>query len=108
LIFITDSSEVQLTEINALYFYTAEVIFHTKFISSLAIIEKTYPTISFFALDLSNFPTLIKKYKIDSLPTILLFNRKGKKLKQIIGTHSTNEIKDVFEKIYNKTNKVIQ
>jgi hypothetical protein len=103
MLFITDPSEIQLTEVNTLYFYTNEVIFHPKIISSLAVIEKVYPTINFFAIDVGGFPLLIKKYEITSLPTIQLFNRKGKKLKQIIDIYSTDKIKNIFEKIYNKT-----
>ena len=103
MLFITDPSEVQLTELNVLYFYTNEVIFHPKIIGLLTIIEKVYPTINFFAIDVGGFPPLIRKYEITSLPMIQILNRKGKKLKQIIDISSTDKIKSIFEKIYNKT-----
>ncbi len=60
-------------------------------------LEKEYPNVLFFKVDIDKFPDLADKYDVDKLPTFLFFvNRKV--VNFIIGNENINIFKKVIEK----------
>jgi thioredoxin-like negative regulator of GroEL len=57
----------------ALYFYSAQEPFHCKILIMLDKIEKKYATIDVFSIDTNHFKGLIKRFNINSIPTVVIF-----------------------------------
>ena len=59
-----------------------------------------FPNINFYQVNITNEPELIKKYQINSLPTILLF-RHGQFLTSIIGVKHPQTLKCIIDQYLN-------
>ncbi len=61
-------------------------------------LETEFPNITFMAVDLDQSPTLAKKYKIKSIPT-LLFLKKGQEVERIIGLSLIEPIRKILRNL---------
>lgn len=59
----------------------------------------------FGILEVDENPNLASEYGIDSIPRLLVFH-KGKIVKDIVGYHSKNELKEILTEVCNKCNNM--
>jgi thioredoxin-like negative regulator of GroEL len=76
--------------------------YHKKMVSMLDKMEKKYPSINFFAIDVDFFKSFTKRFCLDSIPTILIF-KNSKEVKRINGLILTSALSAAFADIC-KTN----
>lgn len=98
MIFITEQ-EFEYKELQSLYFYSTWMPFHKKMCIMIDKIESSYSDMQFLAIDVDAFPNLCKKFKVDSVPTVIILNN-GQEKKRIIGLPMTSAIKSVYNDIY--------
>ena len=97
--FITSDTDLVLQDkIQSLYFYASWMPYHKKMLVMLDKMEDKYPNIDFIGIDIDFFKTFIKRFKIDSIPTVLLINN-GKEIKRLNGLVLTSAIKSTFADI---------
>lgn len=84
--------------LQALYFYSTWMPFHTKFLTMISKIEEKYKEISFLAVDVDEFKSQCIRFNIDSIPTVLIF-KNGKEVKRIVGLTLTSAFKSAFADI---------
>lgn len=97
--FITKEEDVQMDiSLQALYFYSSWMPYHTKFLTMIGKIEEKYKEISFFAIDIDQFSSQCKRFDIDSIPTILIL-KNGKEVKRINGLTLTSAFRSAFADI---------
>ena len=97
--FITSETDLVLQDkIQSLYFYASWMPYHKKMLVMLGKMEEKYPNIDFIGIDIDFFKTFIKRFKIDSIPTVLLLNN-GKEMKRLNGLVLTSAIKSTFADI---------
>lgn len=100
MLFISDESELILQDkIQSLYFYASWMPYHKKMLTMLSKMEEKYPDIDFISVDVDFFKNFIKRFKIESIPTIILLNN-GKEINRINGLVLTSAIKKAFADIY--------
>ena len=78
-----------------LYFYAAWMPFHQKMMIMLEKVEQKFSNIDFFAIDVDYFKGLQKRFNIQSIPTILLF-QDLKEVKRLTQRLSTQDFIAVF------------
>lgn len=100
MIFITDETEFKINGITALYFYADWLHFHKKMKIMINKIETEKQGIKFYAIDIDNFKNFVVRFKIDSIPTVIVFNETGKELKRIVGMTMTSAFRGIFNDIY--------
>jgi len=101
MIFLTQEEDIDLNKsLQSLYFYASWMPFHKKILVMIGKIEEKYKA-NFLAIDIDNFGNLCNRFKIDSVPTILVF-QEGKELKRIEGICLTSAFKSVYADIYSK------
>lgn len=59
-----------------------------------------YTDIQFVMINIENSPQLAETYKINSLPTVILFN--GDRQERLVGLHSKQAIQDCIESTLNE------
>lgn len=97
--FITSEADLVLQDkIQSLYFYASWMPYHKKMLVMLGKMEEKYPNVDFIGIDVDFFKTFIKRFKIDSIPTVLLLNN-GKEVKRLNGLVLTSAIKSTFADI---------
>lgn len=97
--FITNEKEFLINEkYNILYFYSTWMPGHKKMILMLSKMEEKYKNINFFGIDVEFFKTLCRKFKIESVPTILLL-KDNIEFKRINGLVLTSALKNFFTDI---------
>jgi thiol-disulfide isomerase/thioredoxin len=77
-------------QFQCLYFYAPWFPFHQKMLETLEKVEQKYPNMDFFSIDTDFFKTLIKRFNIMSIPTIILF-KDSKETKRFIKLFSIND-----------------
>lgn len=63
--------------------------------SLLEKLEKEFPTINFMSIDIEDVPEITKKFKIKSLPTLVLL-KEGKEINRINGLVLINSLRKAF------------
>ena len=96
MIFITKEEDLNFDQICALYFYASWVPFHKKMLVMLNKMEERYP-IKYFAIDIDNFSSIVKRFSIECVPTVLIFNKK--ELKRIKGLVLTSAFRKAFSDV---------
>lgn len=100
MLFLTEENDLRLTpKLQVLYFYATWMTYHKKMLSMLNKLEKKYPAIEFFAVDIDFFKNFIKRFNVDSIPTIIILNN-GKEIKRVKGLVLTSALNAVFVDIY--------
>ena len=100
MIFITKEEDLDLSaEKRALYFYGSWMPYHKKMLTMIGKMEEKYPDMKFFAIDVDVFRGMCKRFNIDSVPMVLVFN--GRKTRRIVGVVLTSAFRNVFADIYN-------
>ena len=93
--FIIEDSDLKLGQnISAVYFYASWMPFHKKMVKMINKIEEERK-ITFLAIDANYFKSLCKRYKIESVPTIVIFNN-GKEVKRVVGLILTSALRSIF------------
>ena len=109
MIFITNESELKFgTGTVALYFYADWLQFHKKMMIMISKVEESNPNINFFAIDIESFKNYCTRFKVTSIPTVLILGDGGKEVDRIVGLTMTKAFKKVFSDIdckYKVTNK---
>jgi thioredoxin-like negative regulator of GroEL len=82
-----------------LYFYSPWMVFHKRMINILSNIEEKNKNYFFVGINTDVFKDIVKKYKVTSVPTIILVNKKEKD--RIEGLCMASAIKSMIIK-YNK------
>lgn len=101
MIFITNESELRFENgIFALYFYADWLLFHKKILIMIKKMEQEYPTIKFYGVDLGSFKNLFQRFKVDTIPTIIMTVDNGKEIKRLTGLTTTASFRKVFTDIY--------
>ena len=99
MIFATNEEEIEkVHEFKVLYFYATWMPFHKKMMIMIEKIEAKKPYINFCAVDVDYFKSSVKRYSVESIPTIILFN-KNKQLKTLNGLVLTSAFNSFFNDI---------
>lgn len=101
--FLTQESDFKLIDagIQCLYFYASWMVFHNKMMTMIAKMEEKYKDISFLAIDVEEFKKMCKRFDVQSVPQVLIFDG-GKEINRINGIVLTSAFKSVFADIYSK------
>lgn len=95
MIFLTKEEDFILSDNHqALYFYASWMPYHNKMMKMIDKVENI-KNIQFIAIDVDFFKSFIKRFKIDSIPTVLLFFE-GKEIKRVEGLVLTSAFKSAF------------
>lgn len=97
--YLTKEQDFKLEKLQILYFYASWIPFHKRISLMLEKIEEKNPEIEFLAIDIDTFKTFIKRFKLESLPTIIMF-KNGKESKRVIGLILTSAFRSIVNKIY--------
>jgi thiol-disulfide isomerase/thioredoxin len=99
MIFATNENEIEEKHENkVLYFYATWMPFHKKMMIMIEKIENKNKNIHFIAVDVDHFKSSVIRYSVESIPTIILFN-KNKQLKRITGLVLTSAFNSFFNDI---------
>lgn len=105
MIFLT-SDFINLGKADVLYFYN-DFPYNKRLASVLSNLEEKYTDFSFQAANIDIYKSLIKRFKLESVPTIL-FLRNGKEIDRIVGMVMSSALKSKFievnKRIYGKEN----
>lgn len=103
MLFISDEKELQINNgIISLYFYASWMPYHKKFLTMISKIENKYKNVSFLAIDVDYFKSLCKRYDVNSIPEIIIFNN-GKEKERINGLILTSAINNIFVELIKKS-----
>jgi len=86
--------------IQGIYFYATWMPFHKKMNLMISKVEKKYNNLSFVCVDVDIFKGLTKRFKIESIPTVLILNN-GEEVHRITGLVMTSAFKSAFADIFN-------
>lgn len=100
MLYISQESDIQLANIQGLYFYATWMPFHKKMQVMISKIEEKYPQVTFLGIDVDMFKTTCKRFNIDCVPTVLVM-RDGQEKKRITGVVMTSAFKSAFVDICN-------
>lgn len=99
MLFITQENEMKLDKpIQSLYFYASWMPYHNKFINMISKMEDKYKDIYFYAIDIEQFSNQCKRFKVDSIPTVLIL-KNGKEVNRINGLTLTSAFRSAFADI---------
>lgn len=99
MIFITEESDLCFDGMSVLYFYASWMPFHKKMLLMIDKMEQRYTHIKFYAINTDIFKTICIRFSINSIPTVLIFDKK--ELKRINGLVLTSAFKSAFADICN-------
>ena len=99
MIFITEESDLCFDNMTVLYFYAPWMPFHKKMIIMIDKMEQKYKNIKFYAINTDIFKSVCVRFSIDSIPTVLIFDKK--EIKRITGLVLTSAFKSAFADICN-------
>jgi thiol-disulfide isomerase/thioredoxin len=111
MLFLCQDTELNINSgLSVLYFYATWVPLHQKITQMLLSLEKFHPEEThFYAIDIVQFPSYIKRFELTSLPTILFRREKGKKGgKDLIGLPAVFNIGSVLSDIYQRRNSQLK
>ena len=97
MIFISEESDLKFDKMCALYFYASWVPYNKKMLIMIDKMEQKYSDVNFFAINVDNFKQLCKRFAINSVPTVVIFDKK--ELKRITGLVLTSAFKSAFADI---------
>jgi thiol-disulfide isomerase/thioredoxin len=101
MIFITNELELKFGDgISALYFYADWLLFHKKMKLMIEKVELDHPAIKFYAVDVGDFKNSCQRFKIKTIPTIIIMIDGGKEVKRQTGLTNTAPFRKVFTDIY--------
>jgi thioredoxin-like negative regulator of GroEL len=99
MLYLTSEDELNFNkEVQALYFYASWMPYHKKMITMISKMEEKYKEFDFFAIDVDYFKSFIKRFEIESIPTVILFKNK-EEVKKIQGLPLTSALRTVFADI---------
>lgn len=99
--FLTQEDQFKIGEgIQGIYFYAPWMPFHKKMNLMISKVEEKYKTVSFIGVDVDVFKGLIKRFNIDSIPTVIILSS-GAEIKRINGIVMTSAFKSAFADICN-------
>ena len=96
--FITKESEIIFDKLQGLYFYASWMPFHKKMLIMIKKIEEKYKNVTFLAIDVDYFPTLCKRFSVESIPAVIVL-KEGQEIKRINGLVMTSAFKSNFADI---------
>lgn len=103
MISITSDSELQVdTGLYVIKFWATWCGPCKKMEPTLSILESEFEAIKFISVDVDQIPTLAQKYRIKTLPTLLLINN-GQEINRISGM----SLIDPLRKLFRETAKVV-
>lgn len=104
MIYITSENELNLNyQVVCIYFYATWMPFHKKMAAMIEKIEQKYKVV-FYAVDVDFFKSICKRYKIESIPTIII-NHNNKEKERVNGVILTSVLKSIFADIFNSKEK---
>jgi thioredoxin-like negative regulator of GroEL len=99
MLFITQEEEIKLDKsLQALYFYTTWMPFHSKLVYVISQIEEKYKDVSYLAIDADHFHTQCIRFAVLSVPTLLLL-KEGREVKRLEGSIKKQDFNDAFADI---------
>lgn len=95
---INSEKELKLTGLSIIKFYS-EICKPCKRMDTILIkMEKEFPHMIFYAVDINNCIELTKKYQIRSVPTLIMF-KEDIQIGSMVGLYNTEQIRGEFKKI---------
>jgi thioredoxin-like negative regulator of GroEL len=100
MLFLTQELDFNVnTKITSLYFYASWMPYHKKMLTMINKMELKYKDITFFAIDVDHFKGLCKRFKVTSIPEVIIL-LDGNEVKRINGMVLTSAFKSAFGDIY--------
>ena len=65
-------------------------------------LERIRPEINFYRVQVNDYPNLVQKYQITSLPTLLIF-RNGQMISKIVGLKAPQVLQNMIDRIFDYT-----
>ena len=102
MLFATSESEILLdTSLQGIYFYASWVPYHKKMHLMINKMEDKFKNIKFIAVDVDYFINQRIRFKVNSIPTIILL-KNGEEIKRINGLILTSAFRAILTDICNK------
>ena len=106
MLYLSQENElISKQQFQVLYFYAIWEPFHRKILIMLDKFEKKNPAMNFFSIDADHFRGLIKRFKIFSVPTVLVLREFGEVVR-MENIFRTNDFISIFDDIYNLETKL--
>lgn len=100
---IETESDLILSGLSAVKF-TAEWCAPCKRLEGIIVkMEKEFPNVKVYTVDIDNLTKLAQKYKIMSVPSVLFFNGE-KEVNRVVGLQPTDVLRKAFNGLVNKEN----
>lgn len=97
MIYINNESELNLNGLSVVKFYLEDCRPCKRLDTILTKMEKEFPEISFYAVNIDTCLNLAKAYEIKSAPTMVVFNGRLA-VNKIVGLQSTEIVRNEFKK----------
>ena len=95
---INSEKELKLAGLSVIKFYS-EICKPCKRLDTILVkMEKEFPHMVFYAVDINNCIELTKKYQIRSVPTLIMF-KEDIQIGSMVGLYNTEQIRGEFKKI---------
>lgn len=97
MLFSTDG-KIVFDGVSSLYFYNEWFPYNKRMIDVINQIESKFKCCNFTAINIDNFDSFIKRFKLESIPTIIIFNN-GKEIDRVVGMVMPSALKSKYSKI---------
>lgn len=83
MLWITNPKDLIFKDLAVFYFYKQFLLENKRNFALISIIEKQFPDIKFFAIDIESFDKYQIVYQLTSVPTFIFVNEKKKEINRI-------------------------
>ncbi len=107
MIYLTTEEDLNLNfKFACIYFYASWMPFHKRMSLMISRLEEKYKEkdIIFYAVDIDSFKPFIKRFGLQSIPTIIL-NKNFKEFKRVEGIIMSSALKRLFVDIFKEKTK---
>lgn len=104
--FITEETSISPKGDIVYYFYANWMPYHKKMVEILNKMESKHISVKFNAIDVDFFKNAIKRFNVESLPTIIIF-KENKEIKRIVGVPMTSAVRAILNDIFEQKNNQI-
>jgi thioredoxin 1 len=101
MIYINNEGELKLSGLSVVKFYSETCKPCKRLDTVLTKMEKEFPHMVFYSVDINNCIELTKKYQIRSVPTLIMFKEKTQ-ISTMVGLYNTDQIRQEFKKFTDK------
>lgn len=98
MIFLTSEKDLKISTKQIIYFYSSNMnqLISNLMFNLLNIVRKTHKDINILCIDILNFKSFRKRFEIDEVPTLLIYNNSV--VNKMVGIPTLDKISKYFER----------